>query len=127
VLHLSHLEKNLNRIMTCALHSCLRHSRRRRAHGCDNNNDVSRFVRPFLRSSLAGLACYVRSRPVFINYYGNIRDIFFRLLIKYKFPPSLLSLASCAHAHAFSRMTTPQVILKVRYDDDPTVYHVYHA
>ncbi len=27
-IHLSHLAKNLNRIMTCALHSCLRHYRR---------------------------------------------------------------------------------------------------
>jgi hypothetical protein len=70
--------------MTCALHSCLRHSRRRRAHGCDDNNDVSvSSIRSSVSFLLAGLlACLLllRSRPVFINYYGNIRDIF-RLLI----------------------------------------------
>jgi len=50
------------------------------------------FVRFFVLRLPALLATFVL-RPVFINYYGNIRDIFFRLL-KSMFPPSLLSLAA---------------------------------
>jgi hypothetical protein len=49
------------------------------------------FVRFFVLRLPALLATFVL-RHVFINYYGNLRDIF--PVVKSMFPPSLLSLAA---------------------------------
>ena len=57
------------------------------------------FVRFFVLRLPALLATFVL-RPVFINYYGNIRDIFFRLLKVCSRHLALLSLAAITNIEA---------------------------